>query len=117
VIALLFAGCNRQDTEALTRIGKKVQHRTEVLTGAIKTNAASSWHAVGDPGIEVRVAVRLRWDAELTGAAIEVHMQGNVIQLRGTVQSLEQRRRAIMVAETTLGVESVTDELTNGPDR
>ena len=37
VWAILLAGCNRQDTEALSRIGKKVQARTEAVTGEVKS--------------------------------------------------------------------------------
>jgi osmotically-inducible protein OsmY len=112
LLALLPAGCNRQDTEALTRIGKKVQARAEVVTGDMKINAASSWQAVGDYGIDGRVAARLRWDRELAGAAIQVVHVSDGVELRGTVHDYEQHRRAVMIAETTTGVEGVKDSLT-----
>jgi len=114
LLALLMAGCNRQDTEALTRIGKKVQARAEAVTGDVKSSAATSWHAVSEFGVEARVAARLRWDRELTGASIEVVHVGSGVELRGTVRSWEQRRRAIMLAESTVGVEGVKDSLAEG---
>jgi BON domain len=109
--ALLMSGCNRQDTEALTRIGQKVQSRTEAVTGDLKNTAAASWHTVGEFGVEARVAARLRWDKELAGAAIDVLSSGTGVELRGKVATFEQRRRAVMLAESTIGVEGVKDSL------
>ena len=111
LVALLLAGCNRQDTEALTRIGQKVQARTEAVTGDLKSTAAASWHTVGELGVEARVAARLRWDKELAGAAIDVLPSGTGVELRGKVATFEQRRRAVMLAESTVGVEGVKDSL------
>jgi osmotically-inducible protein OsmY len=108
---LACAGCNRQDTEALTRIGQKVQSRTEAVTGDLKNTAAASWHIIGDSGVESRVAARLRWDKELAGAAIDVLSSGSGVELRGRVATFEQRRRAVMLAESTTGVEGVQDSL------
>src|SRR5438105_2951501 len=104
-LALLLAGCNKQDTEALTRIGKKVQARTEMVTGNLKSSAATSWHTMGEFGAEVRVAARLRWDKELAGASIDVLPFGTGVELRGKVLGFEQRRRAVMLAESTAGVD------------
>jgi len=109
--ALALAGCNKQDTEALTRISKKVQARTEVVTGNLRSSAATSWQSVGEFGIEVRVAARLRWDKELAGTAIEVLPSGTGVELRGRVLNFEQHRRAVMLAESTAGVEGVKDSL------
>jgi osmotically-inducible protein OsmY len=114
LLALALAGCNRTDTEALSRIAKKVQARAEAATGDVKTSAASSWNAVGEYGLDGRVTARLRWDRELAGASIEAVRFGNAVELRGKVRDYEQRRRAIMIAETTVGVETVKDALVEG---
>ena len=107
----LTAGCNRQDTEALTRIGKKIVARSEALTCELRTCAASSWQAGLDTSIESRVAARLRWDKQFAETPVEVQATGATVELRGTVRDLEQHRRAVMLAESTLGVESVKDSL------
>jgi osmotically-inducible protein OsmY len=112
LFTLLLCGCNRQDTDALMRISQKVQARTEVVTGAVQSTAASSWHVVGDLGVEMRVAARLRWDKELADLALEVLPCGSGVELRGKVRNLEQRRRAVMIADTTAGVDGVKDSLT-----
>jgi osmotically-inducible protein OsmY len=107
----LTAGCNRQDTEALTRIGKKIVARTDAVTCDLKASAATSWQVGPDGGITGRVAARLRWDKQLADTPIDVQATENTIELRGTVRDLEQHRRAVMLAETTVGVEGVRDSL------
>ncbi len=115
ILVLLLAGCNRQDTESLTSIVKKVQTRTEAVTGDLKTGAASSWHVTAELGVEGRVAARLRWDKELADVTIEVLACGAGVELRGNVNNLDQRRRAVMLADTTAGVEGVKDSLIDIP--
>ena len=114
LLALVLAGCNHQDTEALTSIAKKVQTRTEAVTGDLKTTAASSWHVAADLGVEGHVAARIRWDKDLAELAIEVLPCGTGVELRGKVFNLELHR-PVMIAETTVGVEGVKDSLTETP--
>ena len=111
----LLAGCNRQDTEALTRIGKKLASRTEVVGSDLKILAASSWQVEQEPGLASRVAARLRWDKQLADTPIEVQATDTTVELRGKVRGLEQRRRAVMLAESTAGVEGVRDALQGDP--
>jgi osmotically-inducible protein OsmY len=107
----LSVGCNRQDTEALTRIGKKLVARSEAVTCDLKHSAATSWQITQDSAVDSRVAARLRWDKQLADTPLEVQATGNTIELRGTVRDLEQHRRAVMLAESTVGVEGVKDSL------
>jgi hypothetical protein len=111
----LLAGCNRQDTEALTRLGKKLANRTEVVGSDLKILAVSSWQAEHEPGLASRVAARLRWDKLLADTPIEVQTTDTIVELRGRVRDLEQRRRAVMLAESTAGVEGVRDALQGDP--
>ena len=111
LLLVLLAGCNRQDTEALTRIAKKVQVRAEAVTGDVKNSAANSWQGVGEFGIEGRVAARLRWDRSLADAKIEVSANGAIVELKGSVRDAAQKRRALDLAESTEGVDRVSDNL------
>jgi osmotically-inducible protein OsmY len=108
---VLGVGCNRQDTEALTRIGKKLVARSEAVTCDLKHSAATSWQITQDGAVDSRVAARLRWDKQLADTPLEVQATGNTVELRGTVRDLEQHRRAVMLAESTAGVEGVKDSL------
>jgi hypothetical protein len=110
LLLLLAVGCSRQDTETLTRLGTKLQGRAEALAGDLKSQAGHSWHG-GDFGTDARVAARLRWDKQLADQPIDVVPLGQGVELRGRVRTLELHRRAVMLAETTSGVDAVKDSL------
>ena len=58
-----------------------------------------------------RVSARLRWDKSLVDAKIEVSEAGTTVELKGTVGEPAQKQRALELAESTAGVEKVTDSL------
>ncbi|MCI0380927.1 MAG: BON domain-containing protein [Gemmataceae bacterium] len=109
-IPLLFAaGCKRQDTECLSRIGKKIVAQANAATADLRANLAD-WkgpNAVPEESLELRVQQRLRWEKVLADVSIEVVPVGKEIELRGVVQNAEQREKAIALAEATVGVERV----------
>jgi hypothetical protein len=107
----LAAGCNRQDTECLARLGKRAAQSADDLTATLRDSVNRNLQDVGGRTLEERVATRLRWDKGLTDAKVEVKAEGNVLEIKGTVKNQEQRRRAVELAESTTGVESVTDLL------
>ncbi len=110
-LSALAAGCSRQDTERLARVGKRVADRFEALTADCRAGFGGSWNG-GAPGLSGRVAARLRWDKGLAGLSLQVHATGGgAVQLKGTVHDLTQRQRAVELAESTAGVEKVTDQL------
>lgn len=92
----------------MTRIGQKLA----AVLGDVKDNLNTGWQDVyGGLGLESRVAARLHWDKTLSDTGIQVQSRGSEIELKGTVQTAEQRRRAVDLAETTAGVERVIDSL------
>jgi hypothetical protein len=111
LLLLPLNGCSRQDTEALARLGKKLATRSEIVTDELRNLAISSWQGDADFNLESRVAARLRWDKQLLDTPLEVHATGDVVELQGKVRDLEQRRRAVMLAESTTGVVTVKDSL------
>jgi osmotically-inducible protein OsmY len=111
---VLLTGCNHQDTQAIARVGKKIQARVEVLTGDLKASAALSWNVAADPDLASRVSARMQWDKQLAGLSIEVTAIPGGVELRGNVANLEQHRRAVMLAQSTLGVDELKDSLIEG---
>jgi osmotically-inducible protein OsmY len=112
LLLVVLTGCNRQDTEALQRISRKVIARSEALTGEVKNSAVTQWHgAQPDASLEARVSARLRWDKQIADIPLEVKAVGNTIEVKGKVRNLDQRRRVVMLAESTTGVEGVRDLL------
>lgn len=113
-LAVLGAGCDGQDVDRLSRVGKRVAEKASAWTA--EQELPARWRALRSGGeelpLEARVQARLRWDKGLADSLIEVHAAGPAVELRGQVQDEEQRQRAIELAESTAGVENVTDQLT-----
>jgi osmotically-inducible protein OsmY len=113
-LALLVTGCAKEDTERLASVGHKVALQAEALTGN-DGKLSRGWQAMrgewSEPALDARVGLRLRWDNSLAGAQIQVTTSAGAVELKGTVRDLTQRRRALEVAESTAGVEKVTDAL------
>jgi osmotically-inducible protein OsmY len=109
----LVCGCSREDADRIGLICQKAVDKMEAVSGA-KGKAAGSWEALrgslSDVALESRVAVRLRWDRALNDAEVRVLPAGpGTVRLRGAVGE-EQRRRALELAQSTVGVDKVLDE-------
>lgn len=60
---------------------------------------------------EDAVRARLASDKRFAGIAFTVTAEGNIVTLRGVVPNATLRRLAVGVAQNTIGVEDVIDEL------
>lgn len=109
----LTTGCNRQDKECLTRICLKTAQRVEAGLSEFRKNFNEGWLAGAI--LEARVAGRLRWDKSLENTAIIVGNNGEMIELSGSVKTVEQKQRAYDLANTTLGVKEVANLLQIAP--
>jgi len=106
-------GCTRQDTESLSNIGRKIMERASAATAPYRQKLVDFKSANASlDSIQDRVTCRLRWEKVLADTPIEVVASGAEIELKGTVKSLEQRTRAVEIAESTMGVERVLNSLT-----
>lgn len=106
----LLAGCSSNDADHLARIGRKTVNKTASLAGG-----EGGWQmfraGLDEATLDARVSARLRWDKVLADTSIEVRTNGPVVELRGRVRDLAQRRKAVELAESTAGVERVVDAL------
>ena len=110
---MMSAGCNRQDTECLSRIGRKVAVHTKRNTGDIGSKLDVSWAgAKREPTLQEKVQDRLRWENTLTDVTFDVSVKDKQVELKGTVKTAQQRQRALELAETLAGVDKVTDAIT-----
>lgn len=111
LILTVLAGCNRNDTEALGRLGQKVLERAKASTARLRHQSNIEFPSLTEPPPRAKVAYRLEWEQTLANSSIEVRLVDNQIELTGRVQNEEQRQRAIQLAESTAGVEKVKDSL------
>lgn len=109
---LLMVGCSRQDTEGLGRLAAKLVERTAENTAEIRGRFNVDWTAGASPDLAQRVKQRLRWENTLSELPIDVESRGTEVVLTGSISTLLQRQRILELAETTTGVERVTDQLT-----
>jgi osmotically-inducible protein OsmY len=116
LIGLVLAGCNNQDNERLSRMGRAAAARVEGTGG--EGGLASLRTRLDDANLSSRVSARLRWDKGMEGAQVTVQAKGGDVELKGTVRDNIQRHRAVALANSTLGTESVIESLaTPGPEQ
>lgn len=113
-LALAAFGCNSQDTERLAKVARHLGDKLELLAGGAD-GRLPNWQTLR-PGmeeltLEARVSARLRWEQALEGAAIQVSVKDGNVELKGTVRDMGQRRRAVDLAGSTVGVVEVVDRL------
>jgi osmotically-inducible protein OsmY len=116
LIGLVLAGCNNQDNERLSRMGRAAAARVEAASGG-EEGIANLRTRLDDANLSSRISARLRWDKGMEGAQVTVQAKGGDVELKGTVRDNVQRTRAVALANSTVGTESVNDALaTPQPD-
>lgn len=107
----LGVGCNRQDVDGLGRIGRKLLDRSQVAVSPLREKFDHTLTGIGSAGLKIRVQQRLHNDKSLADVAVEVVVTQAAVELKGTLKRDDQRRRAVELAESTVGVERVTDHM------
>ena len=117
LISLAFCGCDKEDSERLARVWHRAESRVVSVTGGVRSRLADGWHSIqsrstSPAALRERVAARLRMDKALAGSTLEVEVDGTKVTLRGEAPDAATKKRAVELAEGTLGVEEVADEMT-----
>ncbi len=108
---LLSAGCARQDSEILTRVGRKLADGAQASTAGLRAKMPFRLTAAAEPTLADRVQQRFTSDKLLAALSLEVQVNGAEMELKGIVDRDEQKNRAGDLAETTQGVERVVNSL------
>jgi hypothetical protein len=106
-LLLLGGGCGRHDTEALSRIGRKLADRAESWINEFKEHLDLG----GGGSVEARVTQRLRWDKALADQPIEVKARGADVELNGILADAALKSRAVDLAQSTTGVGNIVDNI------
>ena len=113
-VTVWITGCNGEDTERLAHVGHKVMEKIESATGNADGKLFGGLQAMrgaAEPDLAGRVSARLRWDKSLADVKIEVSASGSILELKGSVREPAQKKRVLELAESTDGVDKVTDNL------
>jgi hyperosmotically inducible protein len=98
------------------QIGEQVDRGVEQLGQQLQRGWAEVRQTVDRLGIQGRVYGRLHWDKALNQASIDIEVQGqDVVVLTGTVPSEAARATAAKLAQDTVGVRQVTNNLAVAP--
>ncbi|HWL74549.1 MAG TPA: BON domain-containing protein, partial [Burkholderiaceae bacterium] len=94
------------------RIGKKLDRGLNDLSKELRQGWAEIRSSVDRLGVQGRVYGRLRWDKATAGAPIEIQVEGeDVVVLSGSVPKESARKKAVELANDTVGVREVVDKL------
>jgi osmotically-inducible protein OsmY len=112
LFVMVLSGCAKQDTEILTRVGRKIADKSQAATAGLRDKLPFKWSAAkSEPSLADQIQQRLGSDKLLAGTKIDVVAHGPEVELKGIVDKDEQKVRAFDLAETTQGVEKVIDSL------
>lgn len=116
LFALSCCGCSEGDNERLARVWHSAGSRLHVLSGGALDRFSCGWsdfrtRSVPEKALRDRVTCRLRLDKALMECPITVEVRGSIVTLGGSLTDPAIRQRAVDLAQTTVGVEQVVDEL------
>ncbi len=102
-----------EDAQILTRVGKVAGTKVgdALPDGAAMAGPVNALRTTDLITPAERVRLRLRTDKSMDGTTVLVVPDGDGVKLRGEVKNASQRVRAVELAQTTAGVEHVTNEI------
>ena len=107
-LTLRTSGSGSVDAEAARDQGKAIVDKTETTVG----NAATTLERAVDAGsLTLKIKSKMALDDMVKARTINVDTTGSVVTLTGTVESNQERERALRLARETAGVTNVVDKL------
>jgi hypothetical protein len=98
-------------------IGRRIDRGLEKLTEEVREAWAKARKQVDQLGVQGRVYGRLRWDKALADQPIDVDIdkqstdEESTVILTGRVPNKDARKKALQLAQDTVGVRDVIDRL------
>ena len=113
IVGCTLAMSKPGDAQILTRVGKVAANKigdalpeSSKMAGPVNALRNNDLLPVSE-----RVKLRMRTDKSMEGANILVIVDGGDVKLRGEVKNASQRIRAVELAQSTSGVDKVTNEI------
>ncbi len=99
----------------LDEAGRSFKKGLEEAGDAIRGQFERARNSVHNMDVASRVYGRLHWDKALTSSNIDLDVKNGVATLRGAVPDSKAKVKAVELAEDTVGITKVTDQLTIQP--
>jgi hyperosmotically inducible protein len=100
-----------RETEGVTRVENQLRVKGGPRAESSGAAAVGSDPQAGDAWLTAKVQAKFFVDPDVKGRNIDVDTTNGAVTLRGEVESEAERRRALAIARSTEGVQSVTDQL------
>ena len=111
VFTLVPAATFAQD-RPLQKVGRAFDNAGKNIRNRVENEVAREQISVQERDVLNRVLRRIEWDKQLVSSALQIEARpGGMIVLRGSVIDLNAKRRAVDLAQNTIGVATVVDEL------
>jgi hypothetical protein len=115
IVGGAVAGSKKSDPDTLARVGEAVGRKAKgSLPEASRVAGPLTAFRLGDRfPVEEQVRIRLQADKNLAGAEVLVApgQSPGEVRLRGVVVSSQQAQHAVRLAEETVGVQKVINDL------
>jgi osmotically-inducible protein OsmY len=109
----LSAVGQKQDSDS---IGDKIDRGVRDVESKLRESWGDIKRGTHRMTVQGRVYARLYWDKSLADANLKIEAKdGGVVVLKGTVPNRDAKRRAVELAQSTVGVNETVDELTPAP--
>ena len=107
-LTLRPSGATGVDAEAARDQSQAILDKTAATVG----NAAAKLEQAVDAGsVTAKIKSKMALDDMVKARTINVDITGSVVTLTGTVESNQERERAVRLARETVGVTNVVDKL------
>jgi osmotically-inducible protein OsmY len=115
VVAGLALTFSRSDAR-----GQNIGQRIGDAIDQVSSGVQQAWQQVKEAGnrmgVEARVYARLRWDKAIHSATIDIEVpKAGTVVLKGSVAGAAAKKKAVELANDTIGVEQVVDQLAVAP--
>ncbi len=96
----------------LDDLGRSIKRGLNNAGDTVREQYDKARASVHNMDVASRVYGRLHWDKSLTGSSLDLDVKNGVATLRGAVPDAKAKLKAVELAEDTVGITRVVDQLT-----
>lgn len=114
--ALVAAGGRVGFSQDFGQVGRDLQQGVQSIGQGVREGWTEIKNKADQMGVEARVYARLHWDKALESATLDISVQKEgVVLLKGSVTDAQAKATAVRLAQDTIDVSKVIDQLAVAP--
>jgi osmotically-inducible protein OsmY len=116
VLAASFALALSAASARAQSVGERIGNAIDQVSSGVQQAWQQVKEAGNRMGVEARVYARLRWDKAIHSATIDIEVpKAGTVVLKGSVADAAAKKKAVELANDTIGVDQVIDQLAVAP--